>query len=69
MPSDFHCKLKKRAAKEGLSVSDYLLRESLHGTSRLSLDEIRKRLATRQPVNPRLSAAAAVRNEREGRDL
>jgi len=67
MPSDLHRELKARAALEGMSLSDYLLRELRHVLDRPTLDEIRKRLARLEPVRPRLSPAAAVRAERDSR--
>lgn len=67
VPSDLHRELKARAALEGMSLSDYLLRELRHALDRPTLDEIRKRLASRQPVRPRPAPAAAVRAERKSR--
>ena len=67
VPSDLRRKLKARAALEGRSVSDYLLRELRHALDRPTLDEIRKRLSSRQPVRPHPTAAAAVRAERNSR--
>lgn len=67
VPTDLHRELKARAALEGLSLSDYLLREIRHVLERPTLDELRKRLAERQPVRPRLTPAAAVRAERKSR--
>jgi plasmid stability protein len=67
VPSDLHRELKARAALEGMSLSDYLLRELRHALDRPTLDEIRKRLASRQPVRPRPAPAAAVRSERKSR--
>lgn len=65
VPSELHRELKARAALEGMSLSDYLLRELRHSLDRPSLDEIRKRLSSRQPVRPRPAPAAAVRAERK----
>jgi plasmid stability protein len=67
VPSDLHRELKERAALEGMSLSEYLLRELRHALDRPTLDEIRKRLSTRQPVRPHPSPAAAVRAERKNR--
>ena len=64
VPSDLHRKLKARAALEGMSLSDYLLRELRHVVDRPTLDELRKRLARRRPVRPRPAPAVAVRAER-----
>jgi plasmid stability protein len=67
VPTDVHRALKARAALEGMSLSDYLLRALRASLERPSLDEIRARLAQRQPVQPRPTAAAAVRAERMSR--
>ena len=64
VPSELHRQLKARAALEGMSLSDYLLRELRYSLERPTLDEIRKRLAGRQPVRPHLAPAVAVRAER-----
>lgn len=67
VPSDLHRQLKARAALEGMSLSDYLLRETRHILERPTLDDLRKRLVGRQPVRPSPAPAAAVRAERKGR--
>lgn len=67
VPSDLHRQLKVRAALEGMTLSSYLLRELRRTVERPTLEEIRQRLAKRQPVHPRPAPAAAVRAEREDR--
>jgi plasmid stability protein len=67
MPSDLHRKLKARAALEGMSLSDYLLRELRHTIDRPTVEEMRERLSSRQPVRPHPAPAVAVRAERKGR--
>jgi len=67
VPSDLHRQLKARAALEGMSLSDYLLREVRRAVERPTLEEIKQRLAGRSRVRPRPAAAAAVRAAREGR--
>jgi antitoxin FitA len=63
-----HRKLKARAAREGMSLSDYLLRELRHIVERPTLDEMRRRLSALEPVRRvRPSPAAAVRAERNNR--
>ena len=64
VPDDLHRTLKARAALEGLSLSDYLLREVRRIAERPTLDELRRRLAGRAPVIARVSSARAVRAER-----
>jgi antitoxin FitA len=67
VPSDMHRELRTRAARESMSLSEYLLRELRHALDRPTLDEMRKRLSRRQPVRPYPVPAAAVRAERNGR--
>jgi plasmid stability protein len=65
VPDELHRKLKARAAMEGLSLSDYLLQEVERLAERPTLNDLRRRLSQREPVNPRSSPARAVRVERE----
>jgi len=67
VPDEVHRKLKSRAALEGLSLSDFLLREVRAIADRPSLAELQSRLASRAPVRTRVSAAKAVRAERDSR--
>ncbi len=67
VPDDLHGRLKARAAAEGLSLSQFLLNEARRWAERPTAAEMRERLAGRRAVNPRPSAAAAVRAERDGR--
>ena len=64
VPDDLHRTLKARAALEGLSLSDYLLREVRRIAERPTLDELRRRLASRPAAGTRVSPARAVRAER-----
>ena len=64
VPDPLHQKLKARAALEGLSLSDYLLREIERIAQRPTLAELRQRLARRYPIVPRVPPAQAVRAER-----
>jgi hypothetical protein len=65
VPDDVHRTLKARAALEGLSLSDYLLREIERLAERPTLRELKLRLAQRARVSPRTPAVRAVRAERE----
>jgi antitoxin FitA len=67
VPSDLHRRLKARAAMEGMSLSEYLLREVRNVAERPTLEEIKQRLARGTPVRLRPSAAAVIRAEREKR--
>ena len=65
VPDELHQKLKARAAMEGLSLSDYLLQEVERLAERPTLNDLRRRLAQRESVTPRIPPAKAVRAERE----
>jgi plasmid stability protein len=67
VPDDLHRKLKARAALEGLSLSDYLLREVRQIAERPTPAELQARIARRMPVAPRQTTAHAVRAERDAR--
>lgn len=67
VPDELHGELKARAALAGLSLSDYLLQEVRRLAERPSPDELRARLRERRPVRTRVSAARAVRAERDRR--
>jgi len=67
VPADLHRLLKARAATEGVSLSDLLLQEARRLAERPTPDEMRRRLARREPVRLRESAADAIRRERETR--
>jgi len=67
VPDAVHRVLKARAALAGMSLSDYLLTEVRQMTERPSLSELRERLHRREPVTPAVSAAQAVRAERDAR--
>ncbi len=67
VPDDLHRKLKARAALEGLSLSDYLLREVRRVAERPTPEELRQRLARLPAVTPKVSPAHAVRQERDRR--
>src|SRR5256712_12707627 len=60
VPDDLHRRLKARAALEGLSLSDYLLREVRRVAERPTLAELRYRLAPRPPGVPRVPPAQAL---------
>lgn len=65
VPLALHRKLKARAALAGMSLSDYLLREVREVAERPTPEEMRARLAALPAINPKMSAADAVRAERD----
>jgi antitoxin FitA len=64
VPDVLHRRLKSRAALEGLSLSDFLLREMEQIAERPTLKELTERLATRTPVQYKVSPAQILREER-----
>jgi plasmid stability protein len=67
VPDPIHRTLKARAAEEGLSLSDYLLRELRQIAARPTPAQMLERLSAREPVRTRESVAAMVRRERDAR--
>ena len=67
VPDDLHRTLKARAAGEGMSLSDYLLRELRQLAEQPTPAEFLERLRQREPVKLRVSPAAIIRAMREGR--
>ena len=65
VPDALHRKLKARAAKGGMSLSDYLIQELTWTADRYTVAELREVLATHTPVNPKVSPAQIVREERD----
>ena len=66
VPDDVHRRLKARAARTGMSISAYLLREVERSLERPTPEEMLGRLRGRRRVEPVESAAAAVAAERRG---
>lgn len=67
VPVEIHRKLKSRAAEEGISLSDYVLRDMRRSAERLTNKEIMERLAALPPVITKTSSADMVREAREER--
>ena len=67
VPESLHRTLKARAAMAGMSLSDYLMSEIRQLAEKPTLDELRRRVAEREPVNPPISAAEIIRAERDAR--
>ena len=68
VPEDVHRTLKARAAKEGLSLSEYLLRDIVDRAALPMIAELTERISRREPVRGDFSAAEIIREEREARD-
>ena len=67
VPSEFHRRLKARAAIEGMSMSDYILREIGKALERPTRHEVLERLRTRPVRHLTRSAAEVIRAERDTR--
>ena len=67
VPSEFHRRLKTRAALEGMSMSDYILREVGKALERPTRAEVLERLRTRPVRRLKRRAADVIRAERDAR--
>ena len=67
VPPELHRRLKTRAAMEGMSMSDYILREIGKSLERPMRQEVIERLRARPIRRLPRSAADAVRAERVAR--
>jgi plasmid stability protein len=67
VPDKVHAVLRARAAREGMSLSEFLLAELRAVAERPSLDELLGRIAHREAIELRESPARAVRAERDAR--
>ena len=65
VPEDVHRRLKARAAQQGMSLSEYLLREITRSAEAPTDDELWSRLRTRKTVEPEVTPALMVREERD----
>jgi plasmid stability protein len=67
VPADFHRRLKARAAIEGMSMSDYILREVGKALDRPTRQEVLERLRGLAPRKLRRKAVDVIREERDAR--
>ncbi|HAH09012.1 MAG TPA: hypothetical protein DCL54_10275 [Alphaproteobacteria bacterium] len=67
VPPDLHKKLKAKAAKLGMSLSDFLLREAERAADLVTPEELRERLDRLEAYRGKESPTDALRAEREGR--
>lgn len=67
VPTLFHRRLKARAATEGMSMSDYILREVGKALDRPTRLEVLDRLSARPVRQLKTSAADVIRGERDAR--
>lgn len=67
VPDDLHRELKVRAARAGMTLTDYLLREITRVAERPSVEELLSKIRAQPPVRLSETPAEAVRAEREAR--
>ena len=67
VPPEFHRRLKARAALEGMSMSDYILREVGKSLERPTRQEVLDRISAKPVRRLSQSAAEAVKEERAAR--
>jgi antitoxin FitA len=67
VPDSLHRKLKSRAASEGISLSDFVLREMEHVAEKPTMKELAERIAKLPPVKYKRSPAEILREERDRR--
>jgi plasmid stability protein len=67
VPDAVHRALKAQAALAGMSLSDYLLAEIRQVAERPTIAELQERMRHRSRVAAPVSAAEAVRHERDAR--
>ncbi len=65
VPDDLHRRLKARAARAGVSMSDYVLREIRQSLTRPTREEIFARMAELPPIELEPPAAEILRDERQ----
>jgi plasmid stability protein len=67
VPDEVHRKLKIRAAKEGVTLSELLAREARRLAEQPTLEELREHFLSRPRRKLQPSPAAVVRQERDRR--
>jgi plasmid stability protein len=65
VPESLHREAKARAAREGLTLSDYAKRALEREVGRVSVDELWARIRELAPVEGDIDAAALIREERD----
>ena len=65
VPDDMHREMKARAAKAGLSLSDYLRGELSKVLSRPTMQEVLARAANRSPGVPTTEIVRIIRADRD----
>jgi antitoxin FitA len=67
VPDNVHRTLKARAAREGMSLSDYIKRELEQTAERPSMQEWLERIRRSKPIPLKRPAAEIIRELRDGK--
>lgn len=67
VPDRVHGTLKSRAAREGMSLSDFVKRELERVAERPTMQEWLERTQAATPIAPRVAAARVIRELRDER--
>ena len=67
VPDELHREAKARAARAGMSLSDYLLREIERSLEVPPIEELLARIASRERIHPSQTPAEIIRAERDAR--
>lgn len=67
VPPELHRELKARAAQEGLTLSEYMLRRAARDANVPSLEEAVGRIRSRKLVRLKTSPADLIREDRDSR--
>jgi plasmid stability protein len=65
VPDELHRELKIRAAKAGMSLSEFLLREVAKVAEKPSFEEVLERIRQRGPIGEQFDSVAAIREIRD----
>jgi antitoxin FitA len=65
VPPELHRKLKARAAEQGLTLSEYLLREAERAVERPTIQEVTRRIRARPLSKLTARPADLIREDRE----
>jgi len=66
VPEALHREIKVRAAREGMSMSDWLMREISKVVKRPSRAEVLARIRARGPLETPIDSVALIRSMRDG---
>ena len=67
VPDELHRKLKARAAEEGLSLSDYILKDAKRLAERPTREDLARRLSKLRPLKLTETTEQTVRGGRDGK--